>query len=217
MMQGECSLERHLGFMLVQSAFLSSSVQRRLPVLQVQEAVLRMHLPQLRHLELVGVEEIQHTPAGLCLDRSSLQETAKLESLALKYPGPVVTLQPDCFTGLTALASLELSACGLASIPSAVTALVDSLTSLALPCNDGLQLADDDIATLLALQKLRQLDLQKSPFGEAFEDVDTDLANAVESHLRYEPVLWSQRSFQRLVQLPGAFLAQHGHVPVLKV
>ena len=188
-----------------------------MPVLQVQEAVLRMHLPQLRHLEIVGVEEIQHTPAGLCLDRDSLRETAKLESFTLKHPGPVGTLQPDCFAGLTALASLELLECGLDSIPPALTALAGSLMSLALPYNNDLQLAYDDVATLLALRSLQQLDLRKSSFNKVFRKGDILIAAVVQDRLHYEPALWSPRSVKHLVRLPGAFVKNHGHVLDLEV
>lgn len=192
-------------------------MQKRWPVLQVQEATLSMHLPQLRRLEIIGVEEPLHTPAGLRLDRDSLQEAAKLEYLTLKYPGTPVTLQPDTFTGLTALVSLELMECGLVSIPPAVTALIGSLTSLALPYNNDLQLADDDIATLLSLQCLRQLNLRKSSFTTAFRNGDIATAEAAKAHLHYEPPLWSPRSLHHLVQLPGSFLAYHGHVPAMQV
>lgn len=67
----------------------------------------------------------------------------------------------DCFAGLSALSSLELEACGLASIPIALTALEGSLTSLAVPFNNDLQLAHEDVEILLTLRKLRRLDLRK--------------------------------------------------------
>ena len=154
---------------------------------------------------------------GLRLDRNSLRETPQLEFLALACPAPVVTLQPDCFTGLTALVSLALEDCGLASIPLAVTALAGSLTTLALSCNDQLQLADGDIATLLALRELQQLNLRKSSFDTAFEDGDPAVADAVQAHLHYMPPLWSVHSMQILLRLPGAFLAEHGHEPIIEV
>jgi len=83
-------------------------------------------------------------------------------------------------------------ACGLASIPSALTALSGSLTTLALPYNDDLQLAEDDVVTLLALRKLQNLDLRKFS-------------------------LWSPHSLQHLVDLPNAFHARHGHALALQV
>lgn len=181
--------------------------------------MLRMHLPQLQQLDITGLDEPEHTPAGLHLDGNSLQAAAQLERLTLQHPGTSVILQPDCFKRLPALASLELRACSLVSIPPAVAALAGSLTSLALPYNDDMQLAADDIAVLLALRELRQLNLQKSSLRLAFlvRDGDTAVADAVKARLHYEPSLWSPRSLQHLVQLPGTFLAHHGHVPALKV
>jgi hypothetical protein len=65
-------------------------------------------------------------PRGsLRLDRDSFFEAANLESLLFTNPG-TMTLTPDCFTGLTALASLQLDYCGFASVPPALTALAGS-------------------------------------------------------------------------------------------
>jgi len=115
---------------------------------------------------------------------------------------------PDCFAGVPALATVELSSCGLASVPAALTALAGSLTSLAMPHNGDLQLAHGDAATLLALRKLRHLDLRKSSFENALSYM---ASRRVVEELHFEPALWTARSLQHLVTLPDAFRAQHGH------
>ncbi len=95
------------------------------------------------------------------MTEDSLQEFAKLEYLAVRPQHHVLCITRGCYMRLTALATLRLEACGLTGIPSALTALGGSLTTLALPLNDELQLADHDIVTLLALRKLQNLDLRK--------------------------------------------------------
>jgi len=130
--------------------------------------------------------------------------------MALIDPGPV-RLAPECFTGLTALMSLKLQECGLINIPPALAALGGSLTSLELPLNNGLQLADDDFTALLALQKLRKLNLHKSSLSESYDSGDRALASAAQAHLQFVPALWSSCSLKHLVRLPGAFLKGHGH------
>ncbi len=177
------------------------------------EGLLRLCLPELREILIDGH---RGTNGGLRLDGNSLLETPKLQTLVLDAPG-TVTFTPDCFARSTPLTAIKLRKCGLTSIPSALTALCGSLTLLSLPLNDRLQLADDDTKVLLSLRKLRKLHLQKSSLRTAFKDGDTAVAAAVKAHLHHEPALWSQRSLQHLVQLPVAFLLQHGHVPELKV
>ncbi len=126
--------------------------------------MLRLHLPALRVVRLHGFSE--PVDGQLRIDRDSFAEAAKLEVLLLDRVS-TVKLEPDALRGLTGLAMLELATCGLAEIPEALTALVGSLTSLALPYNDKLQLGDRDVRTLLALPKLRMLDLRKPPLTHA--------------------------------------------------
>ena len=155
---------------------------------QEKDMLLRVHLPALRQLKISGYFKVG---AGkLSIDRDSLSDAARLETLIIKHPG-AVTLTPDSFTGLTALATLKLKSCGLARIPSAVAALAGSLTSLSLPLNDSLQLKHDDNIALLALPELQTLDLRKT----GYTMYDT----------------WSLRSMQRLVRLPDAFFDRHEH------
>ena len=178
--------------------------------LQVDGASVRLHLPKLRHLRIGG---FSLTRAKLRLDRDSFSEAPRLEVLSLVGPGAVM-LMPDCFAGLTALATLTLHRCGLSAIPTAVTALANSLTSLMLPFNDGLQLADDDITVLLALSKLQTLDLRKQSLLSL---PDNPTAVAVSAHLHYVPAPWSECSLKRLVRLPSAFIAKHGRAIALEV
>ena len=129
---------------------------------------------------------------------------------------------------LTALATLQLEACGLTSIPAALAALAGSLTSLALSHNDDLQLANDDIVTLLALGKLQNLDLRKShvrkmnhrpvcPMEAEFLKEYEEAAETVAAFLQYRPPLWSPDSLQHLVNLPSAFRVHHGRTLALQV
>ena len=172
--------------------------------LQVEEGVLRLNLPALRR---VGIRCNCLASGKLRLDRDSFRGAAGIEFLSLETSKPM-TLLPDCFAGLTALATVELERSGLVSVPAALTALSGSLTSLSLSWIDNLQLNDDDVATLLTLRMLRHLDLRKLFFDDA---IHYRVAAAAVEELRYEPALWTTRSLQRLVMLPKAFLAQHGH------
>jgi Leucine-rich repeat (LRR) protein len=129
-----------------------------------------------------------------------------------------MTLMPDCFTGLTALATLQLYECGLTELPPALTALAASLTVLELHDNDDLQLADDDTTTLLTLRKLRRLDLRKSCLMGAFSPGSVaEAAIELAAHLSYQPPLWSLGSLQQLLNLPNAFRAQNGHSLVVHI
>lgn len=166
-----------------------------------------MQLPALRRLALYG-ERSRRTGGRLHLDRRSFLDPGKLESLTLMWFDPRgVTLAPDLFPALTALAALELRACALASIPAALAALAGTLTRLALPFNDNLQLEHDDVATLLELRNLRTLDLRKHLLDESLgldaTHVDEVLSAAreVTAHLHYEPVLWSSLSMQYITDL----------------
>ena len=91
---------------------------------------------------------------------------------------------PDSLTGLTALVTLSLEKCGLSNIPTAIAALALSLATLQLPFNEDLQLADDDIAVLLALPRLRTLDLQKQSL---MCPIDNATAVALSARLNYVP------------------------------
>ena len=100
--------------------------------------MLRLYLPELRRLSIYG----DHAASGtLRFDGDSLLVSGKLQALSLRRAG-TVTFTPDSFVRLTALATLKLSSCGLIHIPAAVTALAGSLTSLALPLDNDLQMAD---------------------------------------------------------------------------
>jgi len=175
----------------------------------VDEGTLRLHLPALRRLDIAGLRNRER----LRLDWDSLREASQLEFLSLEALA-AVTLIPGCLTGLTALATLELKGCGLVLIPTALTALQGSLTRLALPFNDNLQLAETDVAILLALRKLRMLDMQKYSLTNP---LDNTAAVALSAHVRYVPAPWSERSLQHLVTLQSAFQSKHGIVLALDV
>jgi len=128
----------------------------------VDDGLLRLSLPALRQATLCGNWD-RSTLGTLRVDRGSFAEAPQLEYLVLSALG-AMTLMPDAFAGLTALARLDLSSCGLTCVPTAVTALSGSLKSLAMPYNNELQLTSSDVRTLLTLRKLQTLDLQKEPF-----------------------------------------------------
>ena len=179
---------------------------------------LVLHLPELRRLTLRGSGG---SLGDLEITRHSFREAAKLEYFSTNTPASV-TLTRDCFTGVTALATLRLESCGLRNIPDALTALSGSLTLLALPNNHDLQLPDYDTKKVLALAKLQKLDLRKSLCVSTIRGPDlspnfTRAAQVVATSLHYDPPLWSQRSLQQLVDLPNAFLAQHGHTLALQI
>ena len=186
--------------------------------LQVSEGTLRLRLPDLRRAMFDGVfrdqMELPDTPASLLLDRDSFKDAAKVETLEICTYG-TLTLLPDCFTALTALHTLRLYDCGLANIPAALTALAGSLTSLTVSYTTELQLDSDVVATLLLLRTLRKLHLPKTSLSTAMRDSGTAAADVLEAHLGFQPALWTTRSLQHLVELPGAFLAQNGHALAL--
>ena len=168
----------------------------------MEEEPICLHLPALRRVAISNSGKLR-------LDGSSFLDATRLENLSLSGHGSV-TVMPDCFAGLTALATLELRLCGFAVIPTALTALQDSLTALALSDNDDLQLTKAGVMTLLALRKLRTLELLKRDLVDALDN--RAAAAAVSAQFKYTPAAWSSRSLQRLVTLPNAFLARHGHV-----
>ncbi len=159
--------------------------------LQENDGFLQLHLPALQSLQVSA----PYWKTGILhVNQDSFSDAANLTSLSFDY-GLTLRFLPEGFTGLS---TLNMMMCGLASIPAAVgAALAGSLTHLALPYNDDLQLADADVATLLALRKLQTLDLRK-----------TSLENKLQ---------WSPRSLQHLVELPVAFLANHGHKLALRL
>ena len=180
--------------------------------LQVDDSdgAIRLHLPSLHRLKICGLVP---THGSLRFDWDSFLEAFQLESLSLDMYATVTWL-PDCLTGLTRLATLQLMQCGLSKIPTALTALRASLTSLALPFNDKLQLANGDIAVLLTLRRLQALDLRKWALKDPLDNAE---AVALNAKLQYEPAPWSLRSLQHLVTLPNSFHAQHGHVLALQM
>ena len=177
--------------------------------MQEDDNHLQLHLPALRRADTAGGRHRQRRDRRLRLERDSFAGAPKLRMLSLDNFGTVL-LWPGCFVGLMALAKLRLEGCGLVEIPPALTALGGSLTSLALPSNHSLQLVDNDIAILLALRKLRNLDLRKSVFDET-----SVAASAVIAHVGYPPALWNMKSLQHIANLPGLFLRQNDHVPAL--
>ena len=178
----------------------------------MENARLRLRLPALRRANIVACWTTNTTRGTLRCDEVSFLETVQLKSLRLHGHG-TVTLMPNCLEGLTALAMLKLESCGLANIPTAVLALAGSLTLLALPFNADLQLASSDVTTLLALRKLRKLDLRKTFVGS---DLNGSLSEVVIAHLRNHPV-WSEDSLQHLLDLRNAFNGRHGHALAVQV
>ena len=185
----------------VTKAYWPSSVLRGFALVQEDEGLLRLDLPSLRRLDISWRYGLS---GRLRIDRESFAVAAGLKSLSLVAHMPIA-LMPDCFTRLTALSTLKLGGCGLIKLPTALTALESSLTSLSLPWNNDLQLGRADVAILVALRKLQYLDLRKFFLQWVFKSINLEAVDAVISHLRYEPGLWSHRSLQHLVDLPGAF------------
>ena len=96
-----------------------------------------------------------------------------------------------------------------------MTALIGSLTSLALSFNGALQLTDDDVGRLLTLRKLRDLDLRK--ISLVMHLGLAAAARTVAAQLRYQPALWSPRSLQHLLELSNAFIVRDGRALALRV
>ena len=80
-----------------------------------------------------------------------------------------------------------------------------------------LQLAAEDMRTLLPLRNLRNLDLRKSSFNKPLTGTTSAAAAAVEARLRYQPPLCSMCSLQHLLSLPCSFRAVHGQALSLLV
>ncbi len=180
---------------------------------QAEEGTLRLRLPALRLAVIPGFPQ---SSGRLCLDRDSFSHAAQLETLSLTLH-KAVSLLPKCFTSLSALATLQLAACDLDKIPLALTALEGSLTNLQLPFNDKLQLAHEDMKTLLTLRELRMLDLHKSSLVDALGDDAATVPHAVRARLQHQLAPWSLRSVQHMADLRSDFLAQHGHSLALEV
>ena len=142
---------------------MSISDQSHMPILrwcavflQEHDGFLRLHLPALEKAIILATR----LASGLLfVDQDSFRSAANLTFL--DFAGVTLCFLPDSFTGLPALSMLSMQ-CELLSIPPALTVLAGSLTHLTLAYNDSLQLADDNVSILLALGKLRTLDLQKS-------------------------------------------------------
>ena len=149
------------------------------------------------------------------VDADSFPHAAQLTSLAFTRARPLV-LTPGCLTGLTALARLTVYDCGLAGVPAAVGALGGSLTRLALPFNDELQLTHDGVAVLLALRHLQTLDLRKTDVldlldgDEDLEQAACQVADAVTAKLHFDPSTWSDYSVQQIAELAASFALEHG-------
>lgn len=149
----------------------------------------------------------------MTVDPDSFQHTAQLMCLSFAGTRPLV-LMPDSLAGLTALARLTIRDGGLVSVPAALEALGGSLTRLALPWNDGLQLEHQDVVVLLTLRQLRTLDLRKSDLEDVVEQLedltDPDTADEavqmVTDTVGCVPSVWSNRSLQHLMELPVSFL-----------
>ena len=172
--------------------------------LQRAEGSLRLHLPALRSATITAA------PLWRCghlnVDGDSFRHASGLELLWFRHTASVRFL-PDCFLGLPALATVELYSCDVWRIPEALTGLRCSLTHLELPCNDALQLWDEGISTLLALSKLRTLNLRKPPS----RSLDSWSTGGTDSSK------WLPDSLQHLMDLPSAFLNRHGHELNLQV
>ena len=171
--------------------------------------MLRTYLPALARALFFALSP---TSGNLQLDKDSFLTPAQLEFLWLSHFN--VTTTPDCFTRLPALATLELFECGLSSIPAALTALAGSLTSLVLANNDDLQLRHDDVNILLALGKLRKLDLRKIEWAQPVE-----AGNPAAGYMGrpYDASCWLRSSLQRVVELLTGFHQQHGHALAIEL
>jgi len=155
--------------------------------------------------------------ATLRLEPDSFRNAAQLTSLAFTSARQLM-LTADCLVGLTTLARLSIYDCGLVSIPPALEALGGSLTRLALLYNNALELTHGDVKVLLALHKLRTLDLRKDNLLDYIEesddlrDVAYEAARAVQAKLHFTPSVWSNCSMQHLMELSAAYYAEHGRV-----
>ena len=174
--------------------------------LQGLEDTLLVQMPALRRASIT-VCGCCHSDSVLRIEQGSFVGAAKLESLVLSGPANV-TLMTDSFSMLAELTTVELEACGLSSIPAALTALSGSLTRLALPRNHALQVADEDIKTFLALPQLQMLDLRKRA---------PQAAVTYEGLRMTELAPWSMRSLQRLCNLQATYHAQHGRLVALEM
>ena len=165
-------------------------------------------MPALRRASITAYSRL-HNRSVLHINRDSFVGAAKLEFFSLHGLGTLqLKLMPDCLSELAGLATIELKECGLTNIPAALTALAGSLTSLALPRNHALQVANEDVVTILALPQLKLLDLRKHAphVTVTYENVRlTELA------------FWSMRSLQHLCNLQACYHAQHGHLVALEM
>lgn len=82
-------------------------------------------------------------------------------------------LAPCCFSGLSRLEELDLSDCGAAAIPAALSEVGSTLRKLDLSSNDGLQIDPAGRDILLALPLLQSIDLRATPDGKTWTAVST--------------------------------------------
>ena len=158
---------------------------------------LRLHMPELRRLEL------HWNNSSMLLDDDTYAETAKLRVFlvgqSFSYPrATTLTLSPRCLAPLTALKTLLLDNCALDGVPPTVTAglVGDSLTILSLVNNRNLQLGEADMNVLQELKCLKKFDVRKSTYKKT--------AN-----------MCTESSIQLLLGLPGRAMAKHGVAPVV--
>jgi len=172
-------------------------------LLQAAGDVVRLHTPELRNAELDFRTDERIT---VTVDEHSFVDADRLERLVLQHwhkaSALTVVLAPQSLAPLTALKELCLSHCGLTGVPCAVVALSDSLTSLILLENFGLRLRRADTDRLLKLRRLRKLDVSKH------NCLPAGAANSLQT--------WDEISIQLLINLPSAFLTQHGFVPKIE-
>ncbi len=170
-------------------------------VTQARSSVLRLHLPNLRIMDLRVLCASADNP--IQINEHTFQTTQQLEELSLQLwdcSGAGLLMAPLCLQPLSLLKDLSLVECGLGHVPDAVSHVSASLTSLDLSCNDDLELCEADANILLKLQKLRKLDVRKEN-GSRGE--------------RRKAELWYDTSIQVLIDLPGRFMAQHGPAPTV--
>lgn len=98
--------------------------------------------------------------ANFSFNAGSFEGCTSMERLGLQYQR-ALSLQPDCFSALSALVSLTLADCGLSAVPSAVTPLV-KLNRLDISLDEDLVIDESGAGVLRTLKKLRMLDVVKS-------------------------------------------------------
>ena len=157
-------------------------------------------LPALRELVLAVVHDFER-PVILMAD--TFTAMGGLTHLALRSVPPHtlhIQLQPDSLRGLSALQRLELVGCGLTEIPAALAAVGQTLHSLDVSRNSGLQLTAAAHDMLLAMPQLRTLNVQK---------LSDDVQEAACS--------WTDRSVMFLMRLGVGHCARYRGRPPLDI